>query len=188
MHFTEELNSMLPEDIRVNLTKRVPPDFHSRHSATGKYYVYRIETSEPANPFRRRYSWKPDGIPDVKLMCEAAQRMIGEHDFKAFCTDAKLMPYTVKTVYDINIHKDYSCLWNREEPGIIELEFHGSGFLYNMVRIIAGTLIEVGLGRREISTAKQAITKADRALAGPTAPPEGLTLIKINYKGDTYEI
>ncbi len=181
MHFTEELNSMLPEDIRVNLTERVPLDFHSRHSAMGKYYVYRIETSEPANPFRRRYSWKPDRIPDVKLMCEAAQRMIGEHDFKAFCTDAKLMPYTVKTVYDINIHKDYSCLWNREEPGIIELEFHGSGFLYNMVRIMAGTIVDAGLGRFSPADIDAMLNGGTRSMSGQLAPARGLFLKKAEY-------
>ena len=98
---------------------------------------------------------------------------MGEHDFAGFCSAKSQVQTTVRTIYDCQVEK---------EGDEICIRVRGNGFLYNMVRIIAGTLVEVGLGRRKLSTVSQAIEKADRSLAGPTAPPEGLTLIKIEYQ------
>ena len=111
-------------------------------------------------------------------MRAAAQLFIGEHDFGGFCSAGSQVKSTVRCIYDIKILK------NGED---IKIQITGNGFLYNMVRIIAGTLIEVGMGRREIETVKQAIDRKDRALAGPTAPARGLVLLKIDYKSGEEE-
>ncbi|CDD36175.1 tRNA pseudouridine synthase A 2 [Roseburia sp. CAG:309] len=173
------VNQRLPEDIRVMKSEQVEDTFHPRYAVSEKTYEYRISNVPIQLPTERLYSYFVYLPLDIEKMQKAAQLFIGEHDFAGFCSAKSQVQTTVRTIYRCEVEK---------MGHQICIRVTGSGFLYNMVRIIAGTLIEVGLGRRKISTAEEAITKADRALAGPTAPPEGLTLIKIDYKGDTYEI
>lgn len=177
----EALNKMLPDDIRVRCAGRVPLDFHSRHSAKSKVYVYRLDTGSVRNAFERKYSWRIEGRLDVDAIKKAAERLTGEHDFKAFCTDAKEMPYTVKNVYSITIHEGYSCLWDRKAEGIIEIEFCGSGFLYNMVRIMAGTIVDTGLGKFKPQDIDKMLSCAVRSDTGQLAPAKGLFLKKVEY-------
>ena len=177
--FAYALNQRLPEDIRVMKSEQVEETFHPRYAVSEKTYEYRISNVPIQLPTERLYSYFVYLPLDIEKMQKAAQLFIGEHDFAGFCSAKSQVQTTVRTIYRCEVEK---------MGHQICIRVTGSGFLYNMVRIIAGTLVEVGLGRREISVVEEAITKADRALAGPTAPPEGLTLIKIDYKGDTYEI
>ena len=177
--FSYALNQRLPEDIRVMKSEQVEETFHPRYAVSEKTYEYRISNVPIQLPTERLYSYFVYLPLDIEKMHKAAQLFIGEHDFAGFCSAKSQVQTTVRTIYRCEVEK---------MGHQICIRVTGSGFLYNMVRIIAGTLVEVGLGRRKISTVEEAISKADRALAGPTAPPEGLTLIKIDYKGDTYEI
>lgn len=167
------VNQRLPEDIRVMQSEEVEEQFHPRYAESEKTYEYHISNVPIQLPTRRLYSYFVYLPLDVEKMQEAAKLFVGEHDFAGFCSAKSQVQTTVRTIYDCQVEK---------EGDEICIRVRGNGFLYNMVRIIAGTLVEVGLGRRERSTVSQAIEKADRSLAGPTAPPEGLTLIKIEYQ------
>lgn len=167
------VNQRLPEDIRVMQSEEVEEQFHPRYAESEKTYEYHISNVPIQLPTRRLYSYFVYLPLDVEKMLEAAKLFVGEHDFAGFCSAKSQVQTTVRTIYDCQVEK---------EGDEICIRVRGNGFLYNMVRIIAGTLVEVGLGRRKLSTVSQAIEKADRSLAGPTAPPEGLTLIKIEYQ------
>lgn len=167
------VNQRLPEDIRVMQSEEVEEQFHPRYAESEKTYEYHISNVPIQLPTRRLYSYFVYLPLDVEKMQEAAKLFVGEHDFAGFCSAKSQVQTTVRTIYDCQVEK---------EGDEICIRVRGNGFLYNMVRIIAGTLVEVGLGRRKLSTVSQAIQKADRSLAGPTAPPEGLTLIKIEYQ------
>lgn len=167
------VNQRLPEDIRVMQSEEVAEQFHPRYAESEKTYEYHISNVPIQLPTRRLYSYFVYLPLDVEKMQEAAKLFVGEHDFAGFCSAKSQVQTTVRTIYDCQVEK---------EGDEICIRVRGNGFLYNMVRIIAGTLVEVGLGRRKLSTVSQAIEKADRSLAGPTAPPEGLTLIKIEYQ------
>lgn len=167
------VNQRLPEDIRVMQSEEVEEQFHPRYAESEKTYEYHISNVPIQLPTRRLYSYFVYLPLDVEKMQEAAKLFVGEHDFAGFCSAKSQVQTTVRTIYDCQVEK---------EGDEICIRVRGNGFLYNMVRIIAGTLVEVGLDRRKLSTVSQAIEKADRSLAGPTAPPEGLTLIKIEYQ------
>ncbi|MGN1205367.1 MAG: tRNA pseudouridine(38-40) synthase TruA [Eubacterium sp.] len=167
------VNQRLPEDIRVMKSEQVNDDFHPRYAVSEKTYEYHISNVPIQLPTERLYSYFVYLPLDVEKMQKAAALLVGEHDFAGFCSAKSQVQTTVRTIYRCEVEKSGHQICIRVT---------GSGFLYNMVRIIAGTLVEVGLGRREIAMVSQAIEKADRALAGPTAPPEGLSLIKIEYK------
>lgn len=167
------VNQRLPEDIRVMQSEEVEEQFHPRYAESEKTYEYHISNVPIQLPTRRLYSYFVYLPLDVEKMQEAAKLFVGEHDFAGFCSAKSQVQTTVRTIYDCQVEK---------EGDEICIRVRGNGFLYNMVRIIAGTLVEVGLGRRKLSAVSQAIEKADRSLAGPTAPPEGLTLIKIEYQ------
>ena len=167
------VNQRLPEDIRVMQSEEVEEQFHPRYAESEKTYDAHISNVPIQLPTRRVYSYFVYLPLDVEKMQEAAKLFVGEHDFAGFCSAKSQVQTTVRTIYDCQVEK---------EGDEICIRVRGNGFLYNMVRIIAGTLVEVGLGRRKLSTVSQAIEKADRSLAGPTAPPEGLTLIKIEYQ------
>lgn len=170
--FSYALNSRLPEDIRVVSSCEVAEDFHPRYDCHDKTYEYRICRSEFMLPTKRLYAAHIYYKLDVELMKEAAKSFIGEHDFVSFCSAGSSVTDTVRTIYSLE-------LYEKEEELIIRV--NGNGFLYNMVRIIAGTLINVGSGRMSISECKNAIEGGCRELAGPTAPAKGLCLLEINY-------
>ncbi len=166
------LNVRLPEDIRVQSSALVAPDFHPRRTVSRKTYEYRILNRKIALPTERLYSTFIYYNLDVARMREAAGHLIGEHDFKSFCSVKTQVTDTVRTIYQLEV---------RQAGDIITISVTGSGFLYNMVRIIAGTLIEIGRGAYPPERMIEILKGCDRNLAGPTALAEGLTLIEIEY-------
>ena len=166
------LNRYLPEDIRILKAEQAGERFHSRLNAVSKTYRYVIETGEKKDVFQRKYVYGLGKRPDVEAMKQGASFLTGERDFKSFCANKKMKKSTVRTVYSIDI---------REEGSRIILTFRGNGFLYHMVRIMTGTLIEVGLGKRPPEDIKRILAAANREKAGFTAPAEGLFLVKVDY-------
>lgn len=172
--YMKALNVQLPRDIRVLSVEEVPDDFHARYSVSGKRYRY-IWSCEPIqSPFRRHYTVETNGTkPDIGAMQEAAQSIIGTHDFSCFCAANTSVVDKVRTVTKIEL------IWHGEE---LHMTIEGNGFLYNMVRIIAGTLWEVGTGKREAESLAKIIESKDRNKAGKTAPAHGLYLEKVYYE------
>ena len=167
------LNQRLPEDIRVQNSKEVPLDFHPRHCNSKKTYRYSILNCTIPKPTKRLYSHFLYLPLDVERMQEAANYFIGTHDFKSFCSSKTTVEDTVRTIYQLDISKN---------EDMVDIVVTGSGFLYNMVRIIAGTLIQIGIGAMNPDEVKEILEKCDRNCAGPTAPAKGLTLIGIEYE------
>ena len=167
------LNQRLPEDIVVQSSCEVAPDFHPRHCESRKTYEYRILNRKMPLPMRRRDTYFYYYDLDVERMQRAADLLTGEHDFKSFCATAAVVETTVRTIYELRVSR---------EDDVIAIRVTGSGFLYNMVRIIAGTLIEVGAGKRSPESIREILEARDRAAAGPTAPAHGLTMIGIEYQ------
>ena len=170
--FREAVNTYLPEDVKVTASKEVAADFHPRKCDCTKTYEYRIYNSAVPDPLRRRYTWDYPRPLDEGKMQEAANFLVGTHDFAGYASVHTQAETTVRTVYSIEV---------KREGDEIALLVKGSGFLYNMVRIIAGTLTEVGVGNREPEWVKLALDSCDRTLGGPTAPPQGLKLVEIEY-------
>lgn len=166
------LNRYLPRDIAVFEVEEVDERFHSRLNVKSKKYIYRIAIGEVPSVFDRKYTYYCFDRLDVAAMKKAAVYLIGRHDFKAFSSIKKTNKSTVREIYDIDIYND-----GRE----IQITVHGSGFLYNMVRIIAGTLIEVGKGERKPDDMKHILDSRDREQAGVTAPAQGLFLLEVEY-------
>lgn len=166
------MNTRLPADIRVLDSVEVPMEFHPRFANTVKTYEYRIFNRKFPDPTKRLYSFFYYYPLDVGRMREGAKYLVGEHDFKSFCTAKPDVENTVRTIYSLDI---------KREEDMITLKIRGNGFLYNMVRIIAGTLIRVGGGALEPAQVKNILEARDRSQAGETARPEGLTLVKIEY-------
>ena len=152
----------------------MPLDFHARFDSKGKKYRYVISNSRETDIFRRRYCYQINRPLDIQAMAEAASYVIGTHDFACFqSAGGQERETTVRTVYDLQIKK------NNDD---ILIEISGDGFLYNMVRIITGTLVEIGLGRRKASQMKDIIDSASRKSAGHRAPAEGLYLVEVYYE------
>ncbi len=166
------LNAYLPEDIRITAVERAGERFHSRLNATGKRYEYHIIKVNGENVFQRKYAWKMSGILEVEQMRKAAERLIGSHDFRSFCAKASKKKSTVR-----NIH----CITLEETEQELTIFFEGNGFLYNMVRIMVGTLVEVGLGKRTPEEIPDILARKERKYAGETAPAQGLFLAKVYY-------
>lgn len=171
--FAKAMNSWLPDDIVIKDAREVKSDFHPRFMAKKKTYRYQILTSDTRDPFIDKYSYFYPHELDVAKMREAAKYIEGVHDFKCFCAAGSTVKDTVREVYCIDIQKS---------DDVIKIDVCGNGFLYNMVRIIAGTLVDVGRGRFEPSYVKEIVASKDRNLAGPTAPPEGLTMQEVFYE------
>ena len=169
------LNRYLPEDIAVSSLTEVDERFHSRYQAVCKTYRYRIHTGAVPDVFARRYVYDYRIPLDVERMREAAGLLLGEHDFKSFCGNTRMKKSTVRTLYEIRVE---------EHESEIDLFFTGNGFLQNMVRILTGTLIEVGDGRREPGSMTDVLARRDRQAAGYTAPALGLALLSVEYEGD----
>ena len=166
------MNKYLPEDISVNDVKICSERFHSRYNALGKTYRYTLWYGASKPIFDRKYVTVLEEKPDVELMKKAAGHLVGTHDFRSFCGNTKMKKSTVRCVDTINIE---------ESGNYIRLYFHGNGFLQNMVRILTGTLLEVGYGRILPDEIKDILDACDRKKAGPTAKPEGLCLMKVDY-------
>lgn len=166
------INARLPEDIRVTKSEEVPKDWHPRKCESRKTYEYRIFLGEILQPVKRLYCHHVYRPLDVEAMQRAASFLMGEHDFKSFCQENVQVESTVRTLYEASV------LQSGEE---LVIRVTGNGFLYNMVRIIVGTLLEVGYGRLAPETIPQILDKKDRSAAGPTAPAKGLTLVKYEF-------
>ena len=168
------LNQRLPEDIRVQSSETVAPDWHPRRCSCVKTYEYKILNRKIELPTERLYSHFCYFDLDLEKMQQAAVLLVGEHDFKSFCNVRTQVKDTVRTIYEISL--------SRTEDGMITIRICGNGFLYNMVRIIAGTLISVGMGQIPPDQIEDILNARDRAAAGPTAPARGLTLIGMEYE------
>lgn len=175
------LNQRLPEDIRIQKSMETEPDFHPRKTATRKTYEYRITCAEFQIPTKRLYSHYIYHNPDVNLMQKAAEYLVGEHDFKSFCSTGNQTESTVRTIYDLQVSIEEPAGINVTGAKDIVIRVCGNGFLYNMVRIVAGTLLEVGLGRRTPESIQEILKACNREMAGPTAPAKGLTLIGYEF-------
>lgn len=167
------LNQRLPEDIRVQRSEQVSDDWHPRKCASRKTYEYRIYRAEFPMPVKRLYSLFTYHDLDVSRMQEAAAYLEGEHDFKSFCQTGAQVETTVRMLYSVEV----------EEQGENDLVIRvcGNGFLYNMVRIIAGTLLEIGQGKKDPMDIFNILEAKERSAAGPTAPAHGLTLMKYEF-------
>lgn len=170
--FAYALNQRLPADIVIQNSEEVPENFHPRHQNCRKTYEYTILNRNFPLPEYRNTAYFYYGFLDVENMQQAAQAFVGEHDFAAFCSAGAQVQTTVRTIYSLDV-------FSLGEQ--IQIRVQGNGFLYNMVRIIAGTLLEVGKGKIEVSQISDIIASCDRGQAGPTAPAQGLQLIEICY-------
>jgi len=166
------LNNNLPDDIRILAATDVPDNFHPINAAKSKTYRYTICNSRYHNPITRNQSAHIRYPLDIAKMTAAIQHFIGQHDFASFCSTGSIVKSTIRTVYTLDIAK--YC-------DMIEIIISGNGFLYNMVRIIAGTLVNVGLGRITPDDIPAIIVSCDRTRAGKTMPPQGLTLMEVDF-------
>ena len=174
--FSYALNRYLPDDVIIQKSDEVAADFHPRHCDTKKTYCYRILNTQFGIPQKRNYTWNVAGNIDIEKMKTAAQYLIGEHDFKSFCCVRTQTETTVRHVYGLEISEQ-----DAYGAKMFTIRITGNGFLYNMVRIIAGTLIRVGGGELAPDEMPQILGKKDRTAAGPTAPAHGLTMMGIEY-------
>lgn len=168
------MNKYLPEDIAITKVETAEERFHARLADNRKTYVYRINNSDIPNVFERKYMYTAEEKLDVDKMRKAAAYLVGRHDFAGFSSLKKIKKSTERTVFEIKIEKT-----DREE---IRICITGDGFLYNMVRIIAGTLIEIGEGVRKEESILEVLESKNREKAGFTAPAQGLTLYNIQYE------
>ncbi|MBQ9059612.1 MAG: tRNA pseudouridine(38-40) synthase TruA [Firmicutes bacterium] len=182
--------------VRILEAKEMPEDFHARFDSRGKKYIYRISTSEQPDIFRRNYVYFPRhrGFQeplDQEAMQEAAACLIGTHDFKSFeSTGGTPRETTVRTIFDARVRRASEIAADAKASPAVQLgaredellfEVSGDGFLYNMVRILTGTLVEIGAGRRDPEDMRRIIESKDRRKAGHTAPPYGLYLAEVYY-------
>lgn len=177
------LNAKLPPDIRLLDAEAVAADFHARYAARRKTYRYCLATGAVASPFARRYAWRVPEALDLDAMRDAGARLRGRRDFAAFQAVGGGVTSTVRTVHSVTVDPVAAALGApRAAPApTVTIEVAGDGFLRHMVRIIAGTLVAVGAGRRPASDIGGIVTSRERARAGPTAPPHGLFLVAVDY-------
>lgn len=168
------LNRYLPADISAMDVAEAGDRFHARLNATGKVYEYTLYVGNEKPVFDRNYVWcVPDGDKlDVEAMKNAASYLVGKHDFRSFCGNNKMKKSTVRIIYDVDIYRD---------GDYVHMRFHGNGFLQNMIRILTGTLVEIGHGKMSPGHMRDIIAGRDRQMAGPTAPPHGLCLVEVEY-------
>ena len=171
--FSFALNQTLPADIRIRKSEEVALDFHPRKCDCRKTYAYRIWEDTFPMPTNQRYMLWVHTQLDVDRMKKAASYLVGQHDFASFCSTHTQTENTVRTIYYLSVTR---------EGKQITITVCGDGFLYNMVRIIAGTLIEIGQGKREPESVKEMLRAKDRASSGPTAPPQGLCLMEYEFE------
>lgn len=168
----EYMNHYLPEDICVRDVRGAAERFHARYNAMGKTYQYTCYVGDLKPVFNRKYCYIPEEKPNVERMKQAAEYLMGTHDFASFCGNSRMKKSTVRTVDQIEITQNGSFLY---------LTYHGNGFLQYMVRILTGTLLEVGFGKRTPKSMVDLLEAKERSQAGFTAPAKGLTLLKVDY-------
>lgn len=175
--FLANINGYLPKDIRILSLETCPDRFHARLNAESKTYQYRIDTSRYGNLFLRNTTHHISSPLDVAAIHKGADYLSGTHDFKSFCSSKRMKKSSVRTIYDIRIEED-------QTQQLLLFTFIGNGFLYNMVRILSGTLIEIGLGLRSPEDIPDILEGRDRSLAGHTAPAKGLFLVHVSYTSE----
>ena len=166
------INSQLKKSIRIKKTEEVSPEFHSRYNCHSKTYQYVIDNSEQGSAIYRCLSYHVPQELDVEKMQKAVTYFVGEHDFSSFKSSGTSSKSSVRIIYDANVEKDGER---------VKISLTGNGFLYNMVRIISGTLVEVGLNNIEPEDIPKIIEAKNRQMAGKTLPPQGLFLMKVEY-------
>lgn len=171
-NFVRGINGYLPDDISVLSCEEVSPDFHARYSCRGKTYLYKIHSSESKNPFMTDLALHYRRELNIPLIQEASKHFIGTHDFASFCSNCSEKQSTIRTIYDITIEKN---------ENFVLMLVKGDGFLYNMVRILVGTLLDVNEGRIDMSELDDILKARDRKRAGRTAQAHGLYLHKVFY-------
>ena len=171
----DAINGYLPEDIAVLSLKTASERFHSRYNAIAKTFEYRLYIGNAKPVMDRKYVWQPEEKPDLERMRTAAAYVLGEHDFKSFCGNKKMKKPTVRRIDRIEVEE----IPERQEA---VLRFTGNGFLQNMVRILTGTLVECGQGKREPEQMREILEAKDRSAAGMTAPAKGLSLVRVDYQ------
>ena len=169
----QTINHYLPEDIEVTSLARMPERFHSRLNAVDKTYEYRIVIDGRKHVFERKYVYFPEAPLDVEKMKEASKAFIGTYDFRSFCANKRMKKSTVRTITGIDFF---------EKDGILIISYTGTGFLYHMVRILTGTLVEAGRGKRDIASMTELLKAKDRESAGFLAPACGLLLKEVRYQ------
>ena len=167
------MNHYLPEDICVQEVSVASERFHSRYNATGKTYCYTCYVGDGKPVFDRKYVYVVEQALDLEKMRKAAEYLKGEHDFASFCANKKMKKSTVRIVDKIDIVR---------KGAYLHLTFHGNGFLHHMVRILTGTLLEVGMGKRTPESMVELLEVKNRALAGVTAPAQGLCMMQVDYQ------
>ena len=179
------VNSYLPEDIAVISVKEASERFHSRLNATGKTYCYLLVQSGIPHVFERRFAHRIEERLDVEAMEKAAGYLLGTHDFAAFTSAKKSKKSTVRTIDEITFTREYSSVMHImtevQEPDLLRITYSGDGFLYHMVRILTGTLMEVGMQLRSPEEIPEILKSKNREMAGPLVPAKGLTLMEVRY-------
>ena len=170
--FKDALNTVLPTDVKIISSKRVRENFSARYSAKKKTYIYNCYFSKIDLPLKSRYAVKIPYSVDINLINNACKVLEGEHDFKCFLSSGSSVKGTVHTIYKVKAVK---------VKGGLKFVFTGNGFLYNMVRIMVGTLLDIGAGVKSIDSLITALNTGERSKVGKTMPPEGLVLYKVNY-------
>lgn len=166
------MNRYLPDDICIREVKIASERFHSRYNALGKTYLYRVYVGDTKPVFERKYVYNVGEKLDVEAMRKAADALMGEHDFASFCSNPRMKKSTVRKVDLIKITR---------EGDELHFTYHGTGFLQHMVRILTGTLLEVGMHKRSASDIPALIEAKDRKMAGFTAPAQGLCMVEVDY-------
>ncbi|UOQ49424.1 tRNA pseudouridine(38-40) synthase TruA [Gracilibacillus caseinilyticus] len=173
-NWLKALNTMLPDDIVVKDISEAPPDFHARFDVKEKEYRYFILNTKERDLFKRHYCYHVQVPLQLERMQQAGKFLVGTHDFSSFCAaNSNVKGDKIRTITEISIEEDSAQQ--------IIIKVRGTGFLYNMVRIITGTLLEVGFGLRKPEKVEEIITACDRSKAGKTAPPQGLYLWEVDY-------
>jgi tRNA pseudouridine38-40 synthase len=170
--FVRALNALLPNDVRILTAEEKPQAFHATLDAQSKRYRYLIDNGQVANPFQIRFSWHVHPPLDAAAMARAGKFLLGRHDFRSFETEWPNRTSSVRTIVDLTVERSES---------FVTIEVEADGFLYNMVRSIAGTLMLVGAGKRPDTWVAEVLAAGRRALAGPTAPAKGLFLVEVHY-------
>jgi tRNA pseudouridine38-40 synthase len=170
------LNALLPEDIAVVSVDDAPENFHATYDAVGKQYQYRIHNARSRSVFSRHFAWHYPQPLDAAAMHTAGQGLLGRHDFSSFETAGSERPDSIRTIHGLTVTRGAGDHHDR-----VTLNVRGDGFLYNMVRTIVGTLIEVGTGKQDVEWPPRVLAAQDRRRAGQTAPPHGLFLMRVDY-------
>jgi tRNA pseudouridine38-40 synthase len=184
------LNALLPNDIAVVTIDDARDGFHATYDAVGKRYRYHIHNGRAPSVFDRNYAWHYPQPLDAAAMHAAAQDLVGRHDFSSFETAGSERPDSIRTIHELKVARPQctplaprEAIHLAEQDGYnrITIDVAGDGFLYNMVRTIVGTLVDVGTGKRDIGWPAEVLAARDRRQAGQTAPPHGLFLVRVNY-------